>query len=61
MYSQYWSDFNTVFLITIFGFFLHSADCFITLFMGKRQEVTCRRGFLKSGYSMRWQALKRRR
>lgn len=32
MYSQYWSDFNTVFLITIFGCFLHSEDCFITLF-----------------------------
>jgi hypothetical protein len=52
MYSQYWSDFNTVFLITIFGCFLHSADCFITLFMGKRQEVACRCGVLKSGYSM---------
>ncbi len=45
MYSQYWSDFNTVFLITIFGCFLHSVDCFITLFMGKRQEVACRCGF----------------
>lgn len=42
MYSQYWSDFNTVFLITIFGCFLHSEGCFITLFMGKRREVARR-------------------
>jgi hypothetical protein len=44
MYSQYWSDFNTVFLITIFGCFLHSEGCFITLFMGKRREVARRSG-----------------
>lgn len=39
MYSQYWSDFNTVFLITILGCFLNSAGCFITLFISKRQKV----------------------
>ena len=44
MYSQYWSDFNTVFLITIFGCFLHKMRCFITLFIGRRQELARRGG-----------------
>lgn len=44
MYSQYWSDFNTVFLITILGCFLNRARCFITLFIGGRQELARRGG-----------------
>lgn len=49
MYSQYWTDFNTVFLITIFGYFLNRVRCFITLFMGGRQELARRGGLLNRG------------
>lgn len=61
MYSQYWSDFNTVFLITIFGCFLTCLCCFITLFIGKRQEVARRGGLQNRGVAMRRQALRRGR
>ncbi len=50
MYSQYWSDFNTVFLITILGCFLNRLRCFITLFISKRQEVARRVAGFKIGY-----------
>jgi hypothetical protein len=35
--------------------------CFITLFIGKRQEVARRGGLQNRGGAMRWQALRRGR